>query len=408
MKAAILYRTSRSAATRRVLKIVFFLAGVGFSLSGKAQGDIFPEAGRGIFYTNIVKLTGPWSIHVVKFPMRDSRMQIRAVHATGHAVGLNLLSEQVRSVESTTFSALAGVNGDFYQREGGHAGDPRGLQIADGELISAPSGSASFWIDALDEPHTDTTLSELSVGWPDGTFSPIGLNGNREPDSIVLYTPAMGASTQTERGRDLILEKKEAGPWLPLRPGRKYAVRVNSVREGANGEIPPGMLVLSLGPIQMKAVPHLEAGTDLFISTITTPSLRGVRTAVSGGPVLLRAGRAEKFNASDSDAFEIASQAQRHPRSAIGWNGSSYFLVEVDGRQAGLSIGMTLAELAEFFLELGCIEAMNLDGGGSATLWFDGKVRNKPCDGGERPIANSLVIGRKQPAGVRFQSANAR
>jgi exopolysaccharide biosynthesis protein len=41
---------------------------------------------------------------------------------------------------------------------------------------------------------------------------------------------------------------------------------------------------------------------------------------------------------------------------------------------------------------LGCKEAMNFDGGGSATLWYDGQVRNSPCDRMEREIANCLVI----------------
>ena len=87
---------------------------------------------------------------------------------------------------------------------------------------------------------------------------------------------------------------------------------------------------------------------------------------------------------------------ERHPRTAIGWNAGNYFLVEVDGRQENLSVGMTLDELADYMARLGCEEAMNLDGGGSATLWFDGKVRNSPCDGKERPVANSLVFTRKR------------
>ncbi len=85
---------------------------------------------------------------------------------------------------------------------------------------------------------------------------------------------------------------------------------------------------------------------------------------------------------------------ERHPRTAIGWSDREFFFIEVDGRQAS-SVGMTLDELASYCSKLGCREAMNLDGGGSATLWFDGEVRNNPCDGQERPIANSLVLIRK-------------
>ncbi len=81
---------------------------------------------------------------------------------------------------------------------------------------------------------------------------------------------------------------------------------------------------------------------------------------------------------------------------AIGWNEKYLFLVEVDGRQKRLSVGMTLEDLAKFLVKLGCNDAMNFDGGGSATLWFDGQVRNSPCDRMEREIANCLVIVRKK------------
>ena len=67
-------------------------------------------------------------------------------------------------------------------------------------------------------------------------------------------------------------------------------------------------------------------------------------------------------------------------------------MVEVDGRQKGLSAGMTLDELSNFLVKLGCQDAINLDGGGSATLWYAGSVRNSPCDRAERDIANGLVV----------------
>ena len=57
---------------------------------------------------------------------------------------------------------------------------------------------------------------------------------------------------------------------------------------------------------------------------------------------------------------------------------------------------MTLDELAKLLMKLGCEEAMNLDGGGSATLWYHGQVRNSPCDRMEREIANCLVIVKKR------------
>jgi exopolysaccharide biosynthesis protein len=56
---------------------------------------------------------------------------------------------------------------------------------------------------------------------------------------------------------------------------------------------------------------------------------------------------------------------------------------------------MTFQELAEYMLKLGCEQAMNLDGGGSATFWALGTVRSSPSEGQERPSPNALVVVRK-------------
>ena len=102
---------------------------------------------------------------------------------------------------------------------------------------------------------------------------------------------------------------------------------------------------------------------------------------------------------------------ERHPRTAFGWNDQSFFLVQVDGRQKDFSMGMTLDELSAYLIKLGCTDAMNLDGGGSSGLWFEGKVRNNPSDGHERSIANSLIVlWKKSNAGEKNptpQSAKA-
>jgi len=58
-------------------------------------------------------------------------------------------------------------------------------------------------------------------------------------------------------------------------------------------------------------------------------------------------------------------------------------------------MGMNLEELANLMKDLGCTDAMNLDGGGSSTFWLDGKVMNSPSDKHERTVANALVIVRK-------------
>jgi exopolysaccharide biosynthesis protein len=87
---------------------------------------------------------------------------------------------------------------------------------------------------------------------------------------------------------------------------------------------------------------------------------------------------------------------QRNPRTAIGWNDREFFMVVVDGRKADLSVGMTFPELAALMVRLGCKEAMNLDGGGSTTMWLNGKVINHPSEKGVlRHVANTLVLVQK-------------
>ncbi|MBP1661735.1 MAG: hypothetical protein H6P95_2927 [Candidatus Aminicenantes bacterium] len=68
-------------------------------------------------------------------------------------------------------------------------------------------------------------------------------------------------------------------------------------------------------------------------------------------------------------------------------------LVAVDGRQPELSVGMTIAELAALLIELGAVEAVNMDGGGSTTMAVRGKVVNSPSDlTGERAVGDALLV----------------
>ncbi|MFQ7599636.1 phosphodiester glycosidase family protein [Veillonella sp.] len=82
------------------------------------------------------------------------------------------------------------------------------------------------------------------------------------------------------------------------------------------------------------------------------------------------------------------------PRTAIGQkkDGTVIFLV-IDGRQPGYSTGATLRDVQDVLYEEGCYIAANLDGGSSTTLYYNGKVVNKPADLlGERMIPTALIV----------------
>jgi len=89
--------------------------------------------------------------------------------------------------------------------------------------------------------------------------------------------------------------------------------------------------------------------------------------------------------------------ADKHPRTAVGLrpNGTWVFVV-VDGRQPTLSVGMSLRELSTLLLSLDCVDALNLDGGGSSTLYYQGSIANSPSDTTkERSVSDAIVISRK-------------
>jgi len=360
----------------------------------------FAEWAPGLAYTNSRVPQEPWSIHIVRVEWRRPDLSVETVHAGGRALGLSPLTEQLTAIPATTGRPAAAVNGDFYQRDGPHAGDPRGLQIAHGEVLSAPDGGVAFWLDAAKQPRAGPVRARFQIEWPDGTKSPFGLNQERGPEDLVLFTEAAGPRTQTPSGRELVLAPDEAGPTV-LSPGARVKARIREMRPEGNTLIAPGTWVLSIGPGVTKHGAAPAAGDELIVSAGTDPDLTGCRTAIGGGPILLTHGsiHGNRPRNPDEDSYQFSSMEERHPRSAVGWNDTYLFLVLVDGRQPGLSEGMTLTELARTLRGLGCTEAINLDGGGSATLWADGKIRNSPCDGYERPVANGLAIVRRPSPG---------
>ncbi len=123
----------------------------------------------------------------------------------------------------------------------------------------------------------------------------------------------------------------------------------------------------------------------------------GAVNAIAGYPSLVSEGAA-RVEPSDSSSF----QTSRHPRTALGTTADgSVLLVAVDGRTVS-SAGMTVTELAALMVELGAVDAINLDGGGSTTAWVSGAwldgVVSLPSDNlradhrGARAVSDGLYL----------------
>ncbi|MGD8726192.1 MAG: phosphodiester glycosidase family protein [Gemmatimonadales bacterium] len=112
--------------------------------------------------------------------------------------------------------------------------------------------------------------------------------------------------------------------------------------------------------------------------------------AVGAGPMLVADGRIRITT--DEEVFFGSSIPQTHPRTAAGQTRDGALIVlVVDGRQPE-SRGVNLEELAQIMLDLGAIDALNLDGGGSATLVVNGVLLNRPTGGTtQREVMSALV-----------------
>ena len=130
----------------------------------------------------------------------------------------------------------------------------------------------------------------------------------------------------------------------------------------------------------------------------------GAHQVIAGSDILMRAG---KILEQDKTKFSRT----RHPRTAVGLTneGKTLVLVVADGRDAARATGLSLDELAQLMADLGCQDALNLDGGGSSEMVLrdpqSGQLRvlNQPSDGRERAIANALGIsvrGSKRAPGL--------
>ncbi len=104
------------------------------------------------------------------------------------------------------------------------------------------------------------------------------------------------------------------------------------------------------------------------------------------GPLLIK-------DAVLQDLPDMKFANNRHPRTCVGISEESIIFLTIDGRSE-TAAGMNLYEVQKFMLDLACLDAINLDGGGSTSMWLKDKgLVNTPSDKtGERPVANALLI----------------
>lgn len=267
-------------------------------------------------------------------------------------------------------NAIVALNGTYFKPQ---TGVPLGTLMINQKMYTGPiydRVAMGIFDDSFDiaRIQLDATVK--------GSGKTIKVNNINQPrmlsTHVLVYTP-------------------EWGKYSPAAP--KYGVGLQVIdnkitKASANAiEIPENGYVIS-GPKSI--LYNLLDKKDVDLSIKTNPDWDGVKHIISGGPYLVKNG--EVFV--DMTAQKLQAIGGRNPRSAIGYTKDNNFIfVAVDGRE-GSSIGMTLMELANFMQSIGCVGAINLDGGGSTVMYVNGRVVNKPQQTGGIPLSNAIILSK--------------
>ncbi len=291
--------------------------------------------------------------------------------------------------------AVAAINAGFFFQNG----DPSGIYKLDGQLVSdtrRPRGAVGIIRSRSTTRLVFGRLSatmELRVRRSAGADVRVpiaGVDTTRLLGRLMLFTPAYHPHTDTAPGGlEWVIE------------GRPLRVKGTPRSEGKT-PIPENGFVLSFGGGRAPApLASLRPGSQVAVDTRYVPSdgppdaWARAHDIIGGAGLLARDGRLVESWTDESLAAGFVEN--RHPRTMIGTRADdSIWLVTIDGRQPDLSAGMTLVELRELARRLGLTNALNLDGGGSTTMWADGRVVNSPSDAaGPRKVSDALLITRR-------------
>ena len=350
------------------------------------------------------------ALYVAEMSRHEPTLHFEVALANAQVLG----KESVRSMANRRTQrgdrrVLVAVNGGF-----GVLGDMRGyggvlenLHIQDGELITQPTDTeACFGVTESGEFLSSAVQMNASLQIDTHTLQ-LGCINQRRLDGcqVTLYTPRLGESTRTNRrrGREVIL----SGLPLPLTPSYEHAYRVEAVSRDGNSLIPRDGAVLWINArLRDESISQFNTGANGTLTlSLSPPEWNQVRHAIGGRLRLLKNGEINETLVEMHNAEKRHTPGKRtpvlnlshEPRTALGYNADTLFLVVADGRQPKYSTGLTLYELASILIELGATEAINLDGGSSSTFVVKDTVINKPSGQQERDVLNAVFITEDVP-----------
>lgn len=352
---------------------------------GRLEGVTITERtiSPGLIYRKIVDPAGPWVIYELDV---DPTQSLPFDTITPGRMG----SWARTSTMADAAGALAAVNGDFSVWPGRPMHpftDDRSLKgsgLQEGGTFGVdPSGAPIIRHGTASITATDEALgSTIDVAtWNTGSPALSAIAGFTPYGGSVEEPPVRACSVRL--GPAGKLQSSPAGDGFV----RDYEVVVRRCRTAAM-QVRPRTIVLSskLGGAGSVWIKGLRKGG--IVRTHWDSGLGVAPDVLGGAPILMRHG------AVVVDATCSTFLCGRNPRTGVGYTADGHVLVVVVDGRSSESVGMTLPRFAEEMRTLGATDALNLDGGGSSTMWIDGlSVVNMPSDtSGERLVTSALVV----------------
>ena len=351
------------------------------------------------------------AVYIAEMRRESENLRFGVELANTRLLGRETISSMAGRLAQQDIPLLAGINGSFGLRGDrvGRGGVIFNLHIQDWELVSivprrnwwgfpppSPWGETSFGVTTNGEFLLDAVELNGVIRINGESLEVDCINQIRETGcAAVLYTPRFGEQTLALRSYEVVLKGLE----LPLTGRYRSNFKIDGVSQRGNSTIPPNGVVLALDHhLAVKWDATFRAGGTGTLEIALSPTKwQQVPNGIGGNLRLLRHGKIEpelvEFHESGGRSnYRHRNGARLNPRSALGFNDDKLFLIAVDGRQYGYSIGMTLYEMAGFLRDLGAKHAINFDGGGSSALWGLDSIVNRPSRGYERSVFNVAMI----------------
>jgi len=323
----------------------------------------------------------PVAVNLLRLDLTKVRLDV--VHALDAAIG----TETTSSI-ATRHGAIAAINAGFFRLDKSiFAGDAAGTLMIDNELLSESYESrvSLFVTNGLNQ--TEVKIGHLSI-WHTVIigkqfFEVFGVNRQRKNNELILFTPEFSRTTLTEPSGVEIVVRKNRIVKVSVDKGSVIIPSDGFVLSASGSEVAE---LLQFAKLNSRVHPTIH------LARMDAGEIDASGEDIVGGvPQLIKNGKIEITWEQEKQSKQFVET--RHPRTAVAkLKDGKFLMITVDGRSAE-SVGMSLLELAEMLLEFGAVDAMNLDGGGSTTMFLGGKVVNQPSDKeGERKVGDAILV----------------